>query len=272
MSRNADRITLEQVTETTPIPEQPLTYSPPTSLVALPSKGKFYPQGHPLHNAETVEIKQMTTREEEILINQNLAQKGLTIDRLIKSVLVDKSINVGSLLIGDKNAILIAMRVEGYGSDYEVTLPCPSCSHSNEVEIDLSKLQNKSDTDGVEVTEDGYFIATLPKTKARVELRLLTGADEKEIQATNKKNKKYGTDRPLATQYSKMIVSVNDNREPTYISSFAANLPASDSRLLRKIYKTINPDVDLSFNFQCEQCGHEQGMEVPIGANFFWID
>lgn len=269
MSRNADRVQTQKVQE---IPQQPLTYSPPTSLVVLPSGGKFYPEGHPLHGSDTVEVKQMTTREEEILINQTLIQKGLVTDRLIKSVLVDQKIDVDSLLVGDKNAILIALRVDAYGEEYSVEVPCPMCANKNDKEINLSELKTKEPSDEFESTEDGTFFIHLPRTKAKVECRLLTGEDEKAIAEANRKAKKYNIENPLVTQYSQIIVSVNGNQDPSFIAGFIVNMPAMDSRTLRNNYKKLVPDVDMTFDFICEMCGHQQGMEVPITANFFWAD
>jgi|TARA_R110000851_G_scaffold16567_2_gene53829 hypothetical protein len=269
MPRNANRV---QQVETQAIPQQPLTYSPPTTHVSLPTGGKFYPPEHSLHGKESVEIKQMTTREEEILTNQSLIKQGLLTDRLIQSVLLDKQINPESLFIGDKNAILIALRIDGYGPEYNISLSCPSCGEANNKEVDLSILGVKGVDDSIETTERGTFIVDLPRTGAKIELRLLTGLDEKKIAETNKKTKKYGLERPIATQYAHMIVSVNENTDQSFISGFAADLPAFDSRVIRNEYKKINPDVDMSFDFQCDECNHEQGLEVPITANFFWVE
>ena len=269
MSRNASRV---NQAETLGIPQQQATYSPPTTLVNLPSLGKFYPQGHPLYDAETVEVKPMTTREEEILTNQSLIEKGLVIDRLIKSVLLDESIEPTSLLIGDRNAILIALRVDAYGEDYEITVPCPRCTKAQQKVVDLSTLSHSKNHLELDTTEEGTFVVELPRTGAKLELKMMNGEDEKKVSEATQKQKKYGLERPLANQYSQMIVSVNGERDLNTISSFASSMPAYDSRFLRKAYKAIVPDVDMSFDFQCEDCGHEQGMEVPITANFFWSE
>ena len=267
MSRNANR-----TKAASPPPKQPLTYSPPTTHVSLPSGGKFYPLEHALHGQETVELKQMTTREEEILTSTSLLKQGLVVDRLIKSVLVNTEIEPSSLLIGDKNAMLVALRIDAYGEEYQVSIPCPICGETNEKQIDLSILEHKGLGDDVVTTERGTFEVELPRTGATVELRLLTGDDEKKIAETNKKTKKYGLERRIATQYSQMVAAVNGETEYSTISAFVSTLPAFDSRVIRNAYKKLNPDVDMSFDFQCDVCSHEQGMEVPITANFFWSD
>lgn len=268
MSRNADRIQTQKVQE---IPQQPLTYSPPTSLVVLPSGGKFYPEGHPLHGSETVEVKQMTTREEEILINQDLIKNGLMLDKLIKSVLVDNRIKAESLLIGDRNAIIVALRADAYGPEYQVGIDCPQCGESSEEVVELDQLKHK-ELGEVEISQEGTFKIVLPKTGATVEVRLLAGQDERSIAETNKKAKKYNLENPLIVQYQHMIKSVNGVEDPSFISSFIANMPMMDSKTLRKEYAAHSPDLEMKFNFVCGMCGYEGDMEVPISANFFWVD
>ena len=267
MSRNASRVNQK---ETLPTPEQNLSYSSPTTHVPLPSGGKFYPPEHPLYEADTVEVKQMTTREEEILTSTTLIQKGLMVDRLVKSVLVDKSIEPKSLIIGDKNAILVALRVDAYGPEYGVEINCPACGTSNAEEIDLSSLKNKNSE--VEATE-GVYTLELPRTGATIEIRPLNGYDEEFLAEVNKKASKYNLQTgQLVNQYKRMVVSVNGETDPSFIEEFLTKMPAYDSRLLRKKYKELTPDVDMSFNFQCDLCGHESGLEVPITAKFFWTD
>ena len=95
-------------------------YKFPTEMVELPSKGYFYTEGHPLSKGK-VEVKYMTAREEDILTSQNLIQQGTVIDKLLESLIVDKSIKIDDMLIGDKNAIMVAARILGYGKDYDIT-------------------------------------------------------------------------------------------------------------------------------------------------------
>jgi hypothetical protein len=271
MARNAAR--LEQSQPTQPIPQQPLTYSPPTTHVNLPSGGEFYPPEHPLHGEDTIEVKHMTTREEEVLTSQTLIQKGLVVERLLESVILNKQIVPDSLLIGDKNAILVALRIDAYGAEYSVELGCPTCGETDTQKIDLSALgvQGTQENEEGETTDNGTFLVALPRTGAKVEIRPLTGHDEKQMSLAAKKAKKYGLEeRHITSQYNQMKVSVNGDTNPIAISSFIENLPAFDSRALRKAYKKITPDLDMNFDFQCDLCGHEQGMEVPITANFFW--
>ena len=152
-------------------------YTVPTEIVDLPSKGKFYKQGHPLHEKDSIEIRHMTAKDEDILTNPSLVKKGVVIDRLLESVIMDKSIRPSDLLICDKSALIVATRVNAYGQDYSVKIPCGSCGTVADYEFDLNEAakvgdfeKTAHDQDDVSLTENGTFLVTLPRTKAVVEV------------------------------------------------------------------------------------------------------
>ena len=254
-----------------------LNFARPTEWVDLPSKGKYYPDGHPWHNKEQVEIKFMTAREEDILASRSLLQKGIAIDRMLQSVLVDK-VNMKSLLIGDKNALMVAARVTGYGANYPVSYNCPNCRASAELEFDLTTFKGLEPDEewcakyNVRMNSNGYYI-TLPKTKVTANVRFLNGTDEEKLDklAQNKKKANLGESR-MIDQFRLMIVDLNGETDRATISSFCENMPAGDSRVLRKSFSEIRPDLDTSFTFTCQECYHESEGDMPITANFFWPD
>ena len=154
----------------------------PTEEVTLPSKGLLYPEGSPLRKG-VIEMKYMTAKEEDILTNQNYINNGTVIDKLIKSLIVTP-INYNELLIGDKNAILVAARILGYGSDYEF-------SYSGEdYTIDLTKIEDKELSKNVTNVGKNEFDFTLPASKIKITFKLLTHGDEKSIAAELKGLKK----------------------------------------------------------------------------------
>ena len=57
-----------------------LNFVIPTEFVELPSGGRYYADGHPLHNQDTIEIKYMTAKDEDILTSRSLLKKGLAIN------------------------------------------------------------------------------------------------------------------------------------------------------------------------------------------------
>ena len=226
-----------------------------------------------------VEIKYMTAREEEILTSPSLLKKGVVLDRLLKSVLVDKSINISDLLIGDRNALVIATRKTGYGSEYPTMVTCPSCNASAEYVFDLEQLKTlEVDAEelqkyGIENTGRGTFLVRLPKTGVAAEFRLLTGKDENYLAKQRELAEKKGLpDTNLTNQLRSMLVSVNGSTDRADVNNFVNAMPAYDAKFLRGAYSKTNPDIDLKHIYSCDACGFAQEMEVPLNADFFWPD
>jgi len=261
-----------------------LTYVTPTSMIDLPSQGKYYEEGHPLQGRESVEIKEMTAKEEDLLTSKSLIKKGIVFDRLLQSLLVDKSFKIEDMLIGDKNALLIGARIAGYGPEYKTSVMCPGCGLTSVHTFDLDScpLKGPIDWDSVEdeelkehaqETPVGTFLIRLPKTGVTAEVKLLTGVDEKRVSAISEmKKKKKIEDRPLIEHFKSFVVSLDGVENFVKIESFLENMPASDSRFLRKVFTKLTPNIEMKQEFVCEECDYEQAMEVPFTADFFWPD
>ncbi len=277
MSRNSSRKKATAGLEKgKPAPADPVAttgfnFSAPTEHVDLPSGGKFYPEGHPLHGKDTVEIKYMTAKEEDILTSQSLLKKGLAIERLLESVILDKNINPKTLLVGDRNAILVATRITGFGSDYETQITCPSCATSTEYSFDLDSVGISSGDEEVETSENGNFFIELPTTNVTVEVKLLNGIDEQKLSSlleSKRKNKLQET--PLTDHLKSIIVSVNGNTDRSVINQFVSVMPSRDTRHLRSIYAKATPNIDMTFEFDCPNCGANTDVEVPFTVSFLW--
>ena len=246
----------------------------PTEVISLPSKGLVYPEGSPLRDGK-IEMKYMTAREEDILTSTNLIKQGIVIDKLMQSMIVSP-INYNDLVIGDKNAIMVAARILGYGKEYPVEITCPNCQHKNKNTIDLTTLPEVNCSEDITMPVPGIFEFTLPQSKRVIHFRLLTtGIDKqvtKELEASKKANKNSGIDNELTTRLKTIIVSVDGNADKKYISNFVDNeLFAMDSRAFRSYMKQISPDVKFEFAFSCSECGHEEeALGFTIDTTFFW--
>mgnify|MGYP001178534947 CR=1 FL=1 len=246
----------------------------PVESVPLPSGGKCYDEEHPLHGKETVEIRAMTAREEDILTSKALIKKGTVISHLIKSCMIDKRVDPESLLAGDRNALMVALRVTGYGASYKVEVDCPACGERSKHSFDLGQLPVKRlDLDPVSIGTN-VFEAQLPLTKAKVRFKLLTGADEQEIMIAAERRKKQGQrSENLITQRLKYsIVSANGISDRTKIDMMVSNLPARDSLFLRKHIDKNEPGIDMSAWMDCPSCLEHSEVRLPLGAAFFWPD
>ena len=246
----------------------------PTEVVNLPSKGKLYQKGSPLTGG-TIELKYMTAKEEDILTSRNLIQKGIVLDKLLESVIVDEKITLNDLLLGDKNAIMIATRILGYGKDYTVTLTDPSTGDKQEETFDLTSINDKEVDWDLFKSGKNEFEFDLPSSKVKIMFRLLTHKEEKEIDAELKAYKKFskqsGVTAEITTRLKKAIVSVNGDTSQKRVNEFVENeLLSRDSFAFREYLIKITPDVDMSFTFTSEVTGEDTTMDIPLDVEFFW--
>ena len=283
---NEDRLGAKQQAADAPVPSMtnpssneqppPLSFVTPTEFVELPSGGEFYAEDHPLHMKDSVEVRHMTAKDEDILTSKTLLKKGVALDRFLQNIIIDRRIKVDDLLVGDKNAIVVAARISGYGPDYTTKIACPSCTTSRDFAFDLNDNElvtgdSYKQLDNITRTQENTFLVTLPYTDIKVEVRLMDGHDEKSlIKKQERAKKKNFPETFLTDQLRKIIVSANGDRDPKTISYLIENMPAIDSRYLRQSYKIISPNLDLTQTFNCSECGFETELEVPFSAEFFW--
>ena len=243
----------------------------PTETISLPSKGLLYPETSPLSKGQ-IEMKYMTAKEEDILTNNNFIRQGTVIDKLLQALIVTP-IEYNELLVGDKNAILVAARVLGYGKDYTFKY---ANQRNQEVEttVDLSLLEDKQMDESLFKRGDNEFTFVLPHSGNNITFKLLTHGDEQkidaEIKGLQKVNPNSSTD--VTTRLKHIITSVEGKREAKDVREFVDNyLIAKDARALREYYSKISPDVDLTFKPEDESYTGE-GITIPVSINFFWPD
>ena len=254
-------------------PKQETTY--PSEVVDLPSQGHFYNESSPLSNG-TITIKVMTAMEEDILTNQNFIKKGIVLDKLIESIIIDKNVNMDDLLLGDKNAVFVATRRFAYGDNYgPLQIKCPSCRENNECTFNLAELKYKDIDVSKYPRGTNEFDVVLPYCKKTVTCKLLTSGDEKKIENELKvlQKIKTGNTQEVTTRLRYTIVSVDGNSDKNVVKKFVeTELTSRDSFELRKQIKERTPDIDLNFDFKCEHCSHEERIGVPLTVQFFWPD
>jgi len=251
-----------------------MSFAVPTEFVELPSQGKFYPEDHPLHQQETVEIRFMTAKDEDIISSESLIKKGLVIERLLGSLLVE-DIDPSTLLLGDRTAILISARISGYGAEYDLTYTCSGCYVTSDSKYDLkSAVIEDNCLDSVFLKRNNLlydsntqtFDVTLPASGVVIGLKLLNGRDEKSLSAEDK----HTHDRAVTSTLNMIVAKVNDETDAGYINDFIEAMPVKDSKFIRELYPNLAPRVRLLGNFVCPKCYSEQELEVPLSAGFFW--
>ena len=240
----------------------------PTETVDLPSGGKVYSKDSPLSSGK-IDVKYMTAKEEDILTSQNLIKKGVVIKQLLDSLIVSEGINSSDLILGDKNAVMVASRILAYGPEYKVEVTNPNTGNVFEHTFDLTSCEFKNISDDINGNE---FEVELPYSKAKVKFKLLTGYDEFNIDKELESYKKIGTQvsPELTTRLKHTIISVNDNDTKSAISNFVDNMLSRDSLFLRGEILRVSPDIDLTQEIEME--GETVTVTIPMAVNFFWPD
>ena len=246
--------------------EQKQEFKFPTEEIELPSEGKVYSKDSPLSSGK-IDIKYMTAKEEDILTSQNLIKKGTVIDKLLNSLIVTNGVNVDDLVLGDKNAVMVASRILAYGEDYECEIINPNTGNKITHTFDLSNCDFKKLPEGI---NGNYFETTLPVSKVKIGYKLLTGKEERAIDAELKSVNKLGTQvsPELTTRLRYLITSVNGDDSKQIISNFVENMLSKDSLYFRQEVTKVSPDIELEQEIEME--GDTVKVDIPMTVNFFW--
>jgi hypothetical protein len=271
MSENLDpQLSRGLGTSPHPIQRTNTNFQFPTEVISLPSKGLVYPESNPLSKGE-ITIKLLTAKEEDILTSPNLIKKGIHLDRLLESIVVEPGVNINDLMVGDKNAILVSTRVLAFGPKYEIVIVDKDTGDDTPIAIDLGNVQIKEVDDSI-LNRNNEYDFTLPKSGIAIKFKLLTHGDEvainKDIEAMEKLS---GTGNEITTRFRRIITEINGNRDTSNIADFVSNkLQVMDSRALRKYITTITPDLDLTFQHTYPISGETEALRIPFGFDFFY--
>jgi len=245
----------------------------PTYFVELPSRGDLYEKDSPLFGKETLEIKYMTAKEEDILTDSTLLAKGIAIDRVLDNLILDKNINSSNLISSDKAALLVGARITGFGKDYNPTFSCPKCGSENQLNYDLEKMKAQEDVERPnDITRTGQttFQVTLPLTKLAVGFKILNSGEESALaRETERKIKKNIECSPTSDMLNAMITDINGETDRFKIAQFIGTVTSRDSRHILASADSIVPSFELNTEFECQSCTHTSVVEAPLTAEFF---
>ena len=238
----------------------------PSEIIDLPSGGKCYPKESPLSDGK-IEVKYMTAKEEDILTSANLIKKGVVIDVLLNSLILTDGVSIEDLILGDKNAVMVAARILAYGPEYKVEVAHPSTGEKEVKEINLADCPFRKVSDDVDLNN---IEITLPVSKKVIGIKLLTGKEEKAISEDLKASKKTGSQisPELTTRLRHTITSIDGDTNQAVINNFATNILSRDSLHLRQEMKKVTPDIELVQ--EVEIGGDTVEVDIPMTVGFFW--
>jgi len=238
----------------------------PSEVIDLPSKGKLYPEGHPCRDGK-LELKYMTAKEEDILTSSNLIKKGLVIDKLLNSLILTKGVTSEDLILGDKNAVMVAARILAYGPEYTCEVAHPKTGEATSWTFNLADCPFKEIDEDI---KENLFECELPISKTKIKFSILTGKEERLIDEEIKASKKTGTgvSPELTTRFRYLIKEVDGDTSQATINSIAQNMLARDSMALREKLKKISPDIEMKQ--KVEIGGETVEVVIPMTVGFFW--
>ena len=253
-----------------------LSFVVPTNIVDIASRGEFYGEDSTMFNRKTVEIRQMTAKEEEILSNADFIKDGTMLDRLIDSILVDKGINIDDMYVSDKNGIIIEARKNSYGPEYTVRDFCGACNTEQNFTYDLTKarISERKEIDGVtfdSATKTHEFV--LPSSEVSVRTKVLSPADEEYLVGQKERAEKLKIGSSDTLNFLRaVVVEANGVQDQTLLNKLFEVLPVLDIRMIKKVSNTAIPILDTTQEVTCGGCGHVAESEVPFSLGFFWPD
>ena len=246
-------------------------YLPPASSIKLPSKGLVYPPESSLYMCESVDIKPVTAKEENILASTTLIRKGIVLTELMKACITNRTIEPEQMLVGDRNAVLVAIRASAYGPTYGASVTCPECGETQDHDFDISKVKLKTlDVPPTGGPGSNEFEFKLPVSGKTAHFKLMdAGTVAKLDRDTEAVKKKTGRDQNVTMRLMAQVTRI-EGVDPKNLARAIENLPARDAKALRGYMDKIAPGVDMEQEFECDSCGKTSEVEIPVGTDFFW--
>ena len=139
-------------------------------IINLPSKGEGYKD-----KIKKVSVSYLTAYDENMIVSPNLYRDNLILDYLLQEKLMSKEIDPIDLLEGDRDAIILFLRMNGYGNEYPITATDDATGKEFDTVVDLSKLKMKDFT--LKGDSNGWFPFTLPESGVEVKFRFPTHRD-----------------------------------------------------------------------------------------------
>jgi hypothetical protein len=237
-------------------------------VVTLPSRGLTYPS-----RIGQVDVEYMTASDENILTSPNLIRSGKHIDKLLERKIKTKGIKAEDLLPGDRNAIINFLRITAYGSDYPVKVYDPETGNEFETIVDLSILKEKVLTE--QPDSNFHFTFETPLRKNLLKFKLLTSAEYDILSKTAEsyaKEKKDNISEILTMRIESMIQSVDGNNNRIYIRQYVNAMSPKDSLAFRRYVEQIEPNLDLSYEFQSPTTGKFFRQDITLGIDYLLPD
>jgi hypothetical protein len=232
----------------------------PHDVVKLPSKGVFYKP-----KKESLKIGYLTASDENLLMSQNSSSDNL-ITTLLRNKVYEPGFDINQLLNTDVQAILIFLRNTSFGPEYNISVKDPVTGTYFETTLMMDAIDFEKQT--VFPDENGLFTFKLPKSNKEVKFKLLSLADEKEIENFTKSYPQGMVAPTVTKRLEKHIVEIDGEKDKGNISQFILQMPIMDSKELKKFIDVCEPKLDLKRTVIAPS-GEKVTVNMSFGVEFF---
>ena len=242
-------------------------YEPQSETFHLPSKGMFYPEIDG-KRITSVQVYDLVTQDENILLSQSLIESGEMIDTLLRKKVVSPY-PVDKFTTGDRLSLLIYIRAT-MEQMYKIRLTDPSTGVPFDYEVDLLSLNLKELTHLP--NQNGHFEFKLPKDGRIVTFKLLTGEDEKIIRQRERKEQQLKNSSESfykILRLEQQIVSIEGITDVFEKAKYIRNMKIMDSRKLTAFMDECMPTIDFNIEVAAPS-GNRFSSDLPFTSEFFY--
>lgn len=221
-----------------------------------------------LPSGRTAEIKEFTAEAERLLDNKQEMKSGRWLNKYMAKALValdDKPVssNEGEvvnalldMLSGDRNYLLLQIRMMNYGSDLTFSYKCPKCGKTSGYSLDLQEMLNDGTLKVYPYREDMPLIV---KTRGGIaEIEYPTGRQEQWLASLPNMDRIH-----IAMAFCRMF-----NGKPPEYKDFA-NLFAKDIAEIRKAGNSLKGGLDAEIELDCLECDNSYSVMLYQIPDFF---
>lgn len=148
-------------------------------IIPLPSNGECYAT-----KMKKACVSYLTAYDENIIVSPNAYKDNAIFDILLKRKVFNNTIDVMDMVDGDREALILFLRIAGFGNEYPITATDNKTGKQFNTIIDLNSLKYKPFT--LVGDENGYFDYQLPITKTNIKFKFLTHSDRLKIEELEK--------------------------------------------------------------------------------------
>lgn len=215
-----------------------------------------------------VVLKPMTGRAERVLEDKKLYKSGALVDRYMmecietigdkeKMTPQEKEKALLEMLSGDRNYLLMAIRIEGFGPEMIFTSTCPKCKKDSGYEINLQEMLDNG-TFPVFPYQEAPRRVDLPASGGYAEIEYMTGQRERQM-----------AQLPENAIHQSMLIRIHSINGERATLKDLENMHGRDLLALRAAMGDMRGGLDSMIELDCGECGASYEISIASVPDFF---